>query len=107
MKYLYLTSVEADSKEEADLVMTERVSYDEDYGFEYRIREESEELQKILPDLVNARVTLRQQVRIWNMTEKSASEREMLERLRERLDVLDGLIESLDPGRVAKLNKLY
>lgn len=35
--YEYIVTVTAASREEADQVMAERIGYDEDYGFFYRI----------------------------------------------------------------------
>lgn len=35
--YRYHVSIDADSREEADQVMVERLMYDEDYGFRYQI----------------------------------------------------------------------
>lgn len=37
MKYLYTVEVEAETEEEAETVMAERLNYEEDYGFEYTI----------------------------------------------------------------------
>ena len=37
MIYNYSVDIDADSKEEADRVMEERLMHDEDYGFRYQI----------------------------------------------------------------------
>ena len=37
MIYNFSVDIDADSKEEADQVMVERLMYDEDYGFRYQI----------------------------------------------------------------------
>ncbi len=37
MKFRYVVTVEADSKEQADQVISERVYHDEWYGFDYTI----------------------------------------------------------------------
>jgi len=37
--YRYIVTVEASSREEAERVLAERLSHDEDYGFEYRLPE--------------------------------------------------------------------
>lgn len=36
-KYRFTVEVECSSQDEADTVMTERIGYDEDYGFQYTI----------------------------------------------------------------------
>lgn len=36
-RFTFQVTIEADTLEEAKQVMAERIDYDEDYGFEYRI----------------------------------------------------------------------
>lgn len=35
--FLYIVSVECETEEQAEEVMSERIGYDEDYGFEYKL----------------------------------------------------------------------
>ena len=36
-KYTFITTVEANSADEANQVIAERLGHDEDYGFDYRV----------------------------------------------------------------------
>lgn len=42
MNFTYTVVVEAETSEQADMVMAERIYHDEDYGFHYTINFETE-----------------------------------------------------------------
>ena len=49
--YFYIVTVTAETDEDADTVMAERIGYDEDYGFEYSIDWQYSHKESVFDDI--------------------------------------------------------